>query len=119
MHTSADLLETSEYFDRTYWGSDRSDPVMVYDLYEVGCDHCKHIEIKNSMGGASGGINSYTHPKGVRGVPCVSLCTLWQLHRGYLCRPLLAGGTALCTLCTLKIPIYISLYIALFFFLFI
>jgi len=24
--------------------------VMVYDLYEVGCDHCKHIEIKNLMG---------------------------------------------------------------------
>jgi hypothetical protein len=23
---------------------------MVYDLYEVGCAHCKHIEIKNLMG---------------------------------------------------------------------
>ena len=45
-----DLLETWEYFDRTYWGLDRSDPVMVYDLYEVGCDRCKDIEIKNLRG---------------------------------------------------------------------
>jgi len=57
-----DQLETWEYFDRTYWGLDRSDPVMVYDLYEVGCGHCKYIEIKSLMGVLGGSFTSVVTP---------------------------------------------------------